>query len=83
VFIDAFVGRVDLRAIGDDKWESYPLRTWPLALQKNGLDPERTSLRTEHFGGRLLLYPAVKRPWNINRGTNGFLFHGVIIACLP
>jgi hypothetical protein len=53
-------------------------------MQKNGLDPREDEFTDRAtFGGRLLLQLAVKRPWNINRGTNGFLFHGVIIACLP
>jgi hypothetical protein len=50
---------------------------WP--CKRTVLTPERTSSRTEEP----LAAACCFRPWNINRGTNGFLFHEVIIACLP
>jgi hypothetical protein len=54
---------------------------WP--CKRTVLTSERRVHGPSNLGRPLAALPCGKEPWNINRGTNGFLFHEVIIACLP
>ena len=84
MFIDVFVGEMDLGPGRGDQRElrSFPAR--PLRLKKDALNPgENQFARRAPFRGRLRFEPAVERRRDIDRGANGILLHECIIPCVP
>src|ERR1035437_9991511 len=83
MFIDLFVGQVNLWAVGDDQRELHPLRTWVLALREHPSDSRQHQLADGRpAGGGLCFELSVERCWNVNGCTNGIRFHSLIIPCV-
>jgi len=83
-FIDLFVGEVDFRALGNDKWEAHSFRAWTAALEQNApQSSENQPADGIALRGRLFLELAVKRLRDINRRADGCPFHPSSIARVP
>ena len=81
MFIDLFVGEVDLGATGDDERELHFLWTRALALQEHGFNAgENQFAHRAPVGGSLRLQLPVEGGGNVNRGANGILFHKLLLS---
>lgn len=78
MFIDLFVGQIDLGAGGDDQRELDSLRAWASLLKKDVLNAcENQFAHRATVCAGLRLEPAIKRRGNIDRGANAILLHKV------
>ena len=84
VFINLFVGEIDLWAGGDDERELHSFPARPPRPKEDALNTgknqfaHRASIRS-----RLRFEPAVEGRGDIDRGANGILLHEGIIPCMP
>jgi hypothetical protein len=76
VFIDLFVGQLNLWTLGDYQRKANSFRPGPLTFEKHAFDTCQDQLSDgSASGGRLLLQLSVKWFRNINRCANRFLLH--------
>jgi hypothetical protein len=76
VFIDLFVGEIDVGAVGDDQRELNSFATRPPRLKKDALNAgENQFAHRAPVCGRLRFEPAVERCGDIDCGANAFLLH--------
>lgn len=76
VFIDLFVGQLNLGTFGDDQGKLNPSRTRSLTFQKYAPNACQNQFSDgAALGGGLFLQLSVKRFRNINGCANGFLLH--------
>ena len=84
MFIDLFVGEIDLGAGRDDQWKLHSLPSRPPSLKKDALYSDKNQFaHRAPVCGRLGFEPAVERSRDIDRGANGILLHEGIIPCVP
>jgi hypothetical protein len=82
VFIDLFVGEIDLGAGGGDQRELHLLRARPPRPKKDALHAgENQIAHRAAVCGRLRFEPAVERRGDIDRGANAIPLHKGIIPC--
>jgi hypothetical protein len=76
VFIDLFVGELDLGAVGDDQRELHSFPARPPRLKKYALHAgEDQFAHRASVCGRLRFKSAVERRGDIDRGANAILLH--------
>ena len=84
VFIDLFVGEIDLGAAGNNQRKLHSPRAWALPLKKYDANAgENEFAHGAPIRGSLLFELTIKRRGNIDRGANGILLHEGIMACVP
>ena len=76
MFIDLFVGEIDLGAGRDNQRELHSFPARPPRLKKDALHPgENQFAYRAPVCGRLRFEPAIKRRGDIDRGANAILLH--------
>ena len=76
MFIDLFVGEIDLGPGGDDERELHSLPARPPRLKKDALNAgENQFAHRASVCGRLRFESAVERCGDIDRGANAILLH--------
>ena len=84
MFIDLFVGEIDLGAGRDDERELHSFPAGPPRPEKDAVNAGKNQFaHRASIGSRLRFEPAVEGRWDIDRGANGILLHKGIIPCVP
>jgi hypothetical protein len=84
MFIDLFVGQINLRTVRDNQRKLHSAGARTLAFHEgNAHAQENEFANRPSLRGRLRLKFPVQGDWNVNRCPNGLLLHDSILSRVP